>query len=714
MNNATRPTAEDTASPARAGAVRAASADSPTPEVPLSDAEFRQALAGYQPVHGGPPKPDMLEDRWRLSLNAPLPIYNSGLGVAYEVTDERQERTHLYGILAPTYLALRTQATEAIRTLSHPNLIALRAAGPVQLSHPKEGRFLIVFEQPKGQTLSALMARQGAFSERFVIDQIITPICEILSALQERGINHGRLNLDNLYYSDKLTVGECVSEPSGYSQPNLYEPPERILTQPLGKGSAEVNADCYSLGIITLIMLSGRIPAVANDRASYLRQIMQNGTYTTLTQYQSFSPAITDFLRGVLNDNRMDRWSVSQMREWLGGKRYNLIPPSQPRDASRSFPFRGQDYVNCRALAFSFYEHWDEALEELKNGKLLRWAQLSLNKQEMKEMLEKIIARCISNRNNLRIDNEALARTIISLDPSGPIRIRSLSANIDGLGAVLADAFHHNNIEHMAYLHELIENDLPNFWSDQHKQLQNQEISTMLWRLQKVRMLMRTKTLGFGMERVLYELNPTMPCQSTMLRGECITDGETLLLALDRLSKELSGSHIPLDRHSAAFLTAKLNLNKEITAQEALPFHDLVRDPKLLTVKLLAIAQEKNNHIALKGLTNWVALSVFPLIERYRNRRIRDAIFSEVLQSARSGQISGIYRALTNNVYLANDRAEFRRAQSLFRVNQQRIQDLDNDAYLQEQAHMVGRTSARLLAYAVLLGTLTLLMQGVI
>lgn len=711
MSNAARPSADQAASSGRAEPARG-SLPATAPDN-LSDAEFRQALSEYRPEHSGPPKPDMLEDRWRLNLSAPLPAYNSGLGVAYEVIDERQERTHLYGILAPTYLALRTQATDAIRTISHPNLVALRAAGPVQLSQPKEGRFLIVFEQPKGQTLSALMARQGAFPERFVVEQIITPICEILSALQERGINHGRLNLDNLYYSDKLTVGECVSEPSGYSQPNLYEPPERILAQPLGKGSAEVNADCYSLGIIALIMLTGRIPAAANDRASYLRQIMQNGTYSTLTQYQNFSPVITDFLRGVLNDNRMERWSVAQVREWLGGKRYNLIPPSQSRDSSRSFPFRGQDFVNCRALAFAFHEHWEEAIEELKNGKLLRWAQLSLNKQEMKEMLEKIIARCINNRNNVKIDNEALARAIISLDPSGPIRIRSLSANIDGLGAVLADAFHHNNVAHMTYLHELIENDLPNFWSDQHKHLQNQEISTMLWRLQKVRLLMRTKTLGFGMERVLYELNPTMPCQSSMLIGECITEAETLLIALDRLSKDLAGGHLPLDRHTAAFLTAKLNINKEINAQEVGSFQDLAHEPKLLMIKLLAIAQEKNNHIALKGLANWAALSVFPLMERYRNRRIRDAVYREVTHSARTGQISGIYRALTNNIYLANDRSEFRRAQGLFRVNENRIQELADDNYLLGQARNFGRTASRWLAYGLLLGTFLLLMQGV-
>ncbi len=710
MSNDARTSPEKNMLPARAAGTDGGPEEGT--EVALTDAEFRQALLQHQSEYAPSSKPDMLEDRWRIDLNRPMPEYDSGLGVAYEVIDERQERTNLYGVLAPTHLGLRTQATEAIQSISHPNLVALRAAGSVRLSNPREGRFLIVFETPKGQTLSALLARQGAFSERFVIDQVITPVCEILSALQERGINHGRLNLDNIYYGDKLTVGECVSEPSGYSQPNLYEPPERILSQPLGKGSAEVNADCYALGIIALILLSGRIPAIANDRTGYLRQIMQNGTYTTLTQYQHFSPVITDFLRGVLNDNRMDRWGVAQVREWIAGKRYNLIPPSQPRDASRSFPFHGQDFVNCRALAFAFHEAWDEAVEEIKNGKMLRWAQLSLNKTEMKEMLDKIISRAANNRNNRKADNEALARAIIALDPSGPIRMRGLSANIDGLGAVLADAFFRNNAEHLAYLHELIENDLPNFWSDQHKSLQNQEISAMLWRLQKVRMLMRNKALGFGMERVLYELNPTMACQSGLLKGEHVTNAMDLLMALDRLSKEMGPGHLPLDRHAAAFLTAKLNINKEITAQEVGPFSDLVREPKLLVLKLLAIAQEKNNHVSLKGVANWAALASFPLVERYRNRRIREAVYREVSHAARTGQVSGIYRALTNTIYLANDRTEFKRAQNLFRVNNQRIRAISDERYLNDQARSVGRTAARWTGYATLIVTLFVLMQG--
>ncbi len=683
-------------------------------EKPMTDSEFRQMLSQYQSDYALPSKPDVLDERWKLMLDRPLPHYNSSLGVAYEVVDERQERSNLFGIIAPDYLGLRTLTTDAIQSISHPNLIALRAAGSVLLSSVHEGRFMVVFEQPRGSTLATLLSKQGAFPERFVVEQVIGPVCEILSALYDRGVNHGRINLDNLYFSEKLTVGECVSEPSGLSQNIPFEPIERILTQPLGKGSGEINADCYALGVVTLYLLTGKGPSATMDRAAYMRQIMQTGTYATLAQTQSFSPFITDFLRGVLNDNRMERWGPLQIREWLNGKRYSLVPPAPPRDASRSFSFKGQDFVNARALAHALHENWEEGVEELKNGKLLRWAQLSLNKQEMKEMLDKIISRAANTRGNVKIDNEMLARTIISLDPAGPLRMRSLSANIDGLGAVLADAFHHNRQEQMVYLHEMIDNDLPNFWSDQHKALQNQEISGMLWRLQKVRLLMRNRTLGFGMERVLYELNPTMACRSEMLKTQHVTDARSMLAALDRLSREKAATHLPLDRHCAAFLTTKLNINKEVTIQEVGPFIDVAREPKIVILKLLAIAQEKTDHMPLKGLACWAALTVFPMMERYRNRRIRDAVYREVMHNARIGQLSGIYRALTNTIYLANDRTEFKRAQGLFRNNAERIRALSDDSYLMSQAREAAQSASRWFAYLALCIVLFYTMQTMV
>jgi hypothetical protein len=682
-------------------------------EEPFTDLEFREFLDGYKPEGVTEPVIDLLENRFRIHLDKPLTEYNSTLSSAYSVTDEQGEKQNLFAMVTPTHLAYRTKTTEAFRNLSHSNLITLHAAGSAMLSNPRETRYILVFEQPAGVRLSALVQKHGALNERFVTERLIAPICEILSALQERGVNHGRLNLDTLYYKDTLTIGECISEPSGYSQPFIFEPVERILTQPLGKGSGELNADCFALGVITFFLLTGKNPAnFMQDKQAYLRQIMQNGTYATLTEYHSFSPPITDLLRGVLNDNRMERWGVSEIREWLNGKRYNLIPPVPPRESTRSINFKGKDFMNCRALAGAFHENWNDAIEEIKNGKFDRWAQLSLNKQEMKEMLEKIIARSSpSHANSGRADNEMVARTIIALDPAGPIRMRSLSANVDGLGAVLADAFKQNHQDQITLLYDVIDNDLPNFWADQHKSFKNEEISGMLWRLQKVRLLMRNKSLGFGIERVLYELNPTMACQSPLLVKLHITNTRMLLQTLDRLASEQAGKQLPLDRHSAAFISTKLNLNKEVVLNEVSQFADLATDQRLLMLKLLAIAQEKENMHHLRGLANWMALSCFPVMEKIRNRRIRAIIMKEASAAARAGSLVGLFRALTNNIYIHNDRNNFIRAQNLYHSLLQRIYSLGDAAQLMERSRGLGHQVSVWTGYIVCIITMYVVLR---
>ena len=707
-------TAEDLGNPKPGKAVSGRNLPEPVTEEVPDDKEYRDFLAHYHPEDAQDMPVDVLEERYRILLNKPLPEYNSSLSNAYEVVDERGAHENLYAMIAPTYLAYRTRTTDALRTFTNPNLIHCYAAGSLLLSQPKEVRFCVVFAKPEGLRLSAVIAKQGAMTERFITEKIIGPICEILSAFQERGVNHGRLNLETLFFSEKLTVGECVSEPSGYSQPMLFEPVERILTQPLGKGSGEINADCFALGVIVFCLLSGKTPTqLMQDRRTYLRQIMQSGTYATLTQFQNLSPTITDFLRGVLNDNRMERWGVTQIREWLGGKRYNLIPPAPPRESTRSFQFQGQDFMNCRALANAFHEHWDSALEEIRNGKFNRWAQLSLNKQEMREMLDKIVSRGSGGRStNAKSDNEMMARTIIALDPAGPIRMRALSFNIDGLGAVLADAFKHNNQDQMNFIHDIIDNDLPNFWSDQHKNLKNEEISQMLWRLQKVRLLARSKALGFGMERMLYELNPTMACQSPMLEKLHITDAEKMLRTLDRLAVEHGTKMPPLDRHGAAFLAAKLNLQKEVTLSEVSDFPDLSQNSRLLMLKLLSIGQDKLDLGPLKGLANWMVLSLYPQVEAYHNRKIRGTVQRMVSVAAKAGVLAGIYRALTNNVHIHNDRHEFIRAQGYYRALVQRIHSMSDSEAVMKRSRELGNYVASWTGYVTCLITLYLVLRN--
>ena len=65
--------------------------------------------------------------------------------------------------------------------------------------------------------------------------------------------------------------------------------------------------------------------------------------------------------------------------------------------------------------------------------------------------------------------------------------------------------------------------------------------------------------LGQGFERVIYELNPNIPCQSPLLETEYVYDMVEMLDAFERIAIANPETLMePVDRHIAAFVVARM------------------------------------------------------------------------------------------------------------------------------------------------------------
>jgi hypothetical protein len=64
-------------------------------------------------------------------------------------------------------------------------------------------------------------------------------------------------------------------------------------------------------------------------------------------------------------------------------------------------------------------------------------------------------------------------------------------------------------------------------------------------------------------ERLIYSLNPYLPCLSSMLNGKYVNNIKELLLALDSYAQKQPNNFI-IDRHVSAFIAAKLDLKDNI------------------------------------------------------------------------------------------------------------------------------------------------------
>ena len=642
--------------------------------------EIIEFIKNYSPAaslqaHGG-----MLDERFIIRFNETIPSLSCGYAYACEARDDKNPERELYALICPEGIPYRSVAVKALLGLKHPHMVELVGAGAVDLPANQGIRHVLILEKPMGIPLSQMLKEKAkAFPDGFLASDIVRPIAEVLKLLEEKGICHGHLNLNSVYYSDKLVVGQCVALTPGLEQDFLFEPVERILSVPLARGEDSVTTDSYALGIITLHLAVGGFPFVNVTQDAFISRMLSVGSYNTLANNLEFSEYVKDMLRGTLIDNRDERWTADELLQWVEGKRFNLITPTPPKDAPRAFEFEGREHHSFKSLAHALHMGWDSARVQLRDNKISRWVELSAHKREIADLLDKAVRNTGGeSTTNEKHGNELVARSIIALDPTGPIRYRSIATSVEGIGQVLTDALLHKKQKELGYLTDIIENDLPSYWADQQKATSSSDHSGTLWKLQKTRMALRNRSLGFGMERALYDLNSNLPCQSPLVIKHLITDMKDLLITLDALAPTHARDHSPLDRHIAAFLTSRLDVNKEIRIMEFAPIPGLATHPDIIALRLLRVAQDKSPGLKLPGLCAWLGLRLFNVVGKLHNRKLRNVLYTDIKKVARSGNLDLLYAAIVNGQIIASDQAGFLRATDAFRKTENDIVGLED------------------------------------
>ncbi len=676
--------------------------------------EINTFLRKYTPATAVRGRTDTLDDRYLIKTNAPLPELDTKLSQAYEVVDEAQRDRELYALVCDPELPYRIKNMQELLRFEHPNVVELVACGPVELSQDNCVRLVAVHEKPKGRTLrEILQGDRRKLSNSFLIDEIIAPLNDVLLNFAEKGVCHANLNLDTVYYGDRVQLGPCVAEPAGCSQDFYFESTERSQTVKLGKGETSIATDCYALGILVLHMLLGMRHFEKIDQRQYTLKRLTLGSYNILVGAREFK-ALEDFFKGVLNDNTAERWTPSQIDQWVKGKKYNLLTPSVLREAQRPFMFMEEDYFNRRALAHALAENWEEAKTALRNTYLSRWVEVSLHKEKMAEDVRMVMERTggVVGKSE-RANNELVARTICILDPEGPVRYVNVAAFVDGMGVVLADAFRTKSQKMIQSVIEILDYNFFNYINELLDGAKNKAYSHLLWKLQSCSRYLRMQAMGFGIERILYELNPSLSCQSPLLKHESVLTIDEMLGAIDRMGTRKQRGFDYLDRHIAAFLATKLDITKEVKMQEMKVIPALAQNPQLIVLNMLAQAQRKAGRPKLKGLSSWAALKVLPLIDNFHSHSVRKRLRSGLRTASRSGDLDKIFDLLKDQHMLYEDHQGYRKAVARFTRNAKKIIKLESAKRLQSKADQLGTILAIIIAYTTLLVSISLVVQDI-
>ncbi|KAL2090508.1 hypothetical protein ACEWY4_012771 [Coilia grayii] len=208
-----------------------------------------------------------------------------------------------------------------LRRIKHSNVIGLHDF------YETRTHYYLVMELVSGGELFDRIIDRGMYTERDASD-VIRQVLEAVSYLHQNSIVHRDLKPENLlYYSPEENAKIMISD-FGLSKmadhgvmstrcgtPG-YVAPEVLAQKPYSKA-----VDCWSIGVITYILLCGYPPFYEENETKLFSKIMK-ADYAFHTPYwDDISESAKDFIRSMMEKNPKKRFTTEQAlsHPWIIG-----------------------------------------------------------------------------------------------------------------------------------------------------------------------------------------------------------------------------------------------------------------------------------------------------------------------------------------------------------------------------------------------------------
>jgi hypothetical protein len=575
----------------------------------------------------------------RIYPHAPLPDLDSPGAQAF-AAEHAEGGSPLFAFICRSGQPERRDILQHLRAINHGAMLRLVEADLVHWPPDNARRMAIVLERPAGGRLRRdLTEKHPKMSEEDLTRRLIQPFFGLLSEFSGSVGFCGGIRPTNLFLpagdsTGPFMVGDFFTAPASFHQPALFETPERAMTPPIGRGPAGISEDIYALGVTCLILAMGQNPLAGISDDEIIERKLEKGTYTAIIGAQRLPPNLIEPIRGMLGDSDSARWTLKDMDMWLSGRRLRPKQPDMPRRSARPFEMLGRQVWQRRSLSRLLGDHPGEAVREIAENNVSVWLKRSAGETKYSEAVEVAVA---TGRAFAKGDQEArvVARALIAMDPLAPIRYKNVSAMPRGIGNVLAEAYIKSR--DLAPIAEMILAQLPAAWYQAQEEFKP-EYAPWMRQFEMMRNMLERPETGQGLERVLYELNLNVACQSLGLKQLLVVKPEALLPALEEVSGLSDRPREPIDRHVAAFIGARTR-GVEPTAIRALGETRQAGRKAAAQLQILAALQQRYGPENLPGLCGWMQELLASRVKEFHHRDIRDKLSADLSKASARGSL---------------------------------------------------------------------------
>ena len=570
-----------------------------------------------------PHQQDPIGGCFAVDLTRPLPGAGGGLD-AFGVTDLRSGRTDLMAVAvlpgAPARFDIMRDLTEGCAGLLGP-----LGFGPGPRPDGTHGLYTIC-PAPPGPPVSLHLK---PWTEAALIAQVLRPAAQVLTHLATKGVTHRAIRANNVFAAgpgQKITLGAGWSAPPAMHQPGAYEPFYSLMCDPAGRGNGSIADDVYALGCLLVALAAGAEPMAGLDDAAVLRRKLDLGSFAALTGGVRLPPLITDLVRGMLAEDPVHRPTPAMLLD-PAATRGRRVATRPSRRAQRALNIGGVSVWDARGLAVAFGQEPEAATRALRDGQITHWLRRGLADATLCARVEELVRHRGAEPADARAADTMLGmRVVAAAEPLAPICWGGLAFWPDGLGPVLAA--HAAESACLALLEEAVIAEAPSIWASMRED--HGDSFAIRTGARANRALLRVRAPAGGMRRLVYALNPLLPCGGVLGAAHCVPSIATIAPAMEAVARD--GGH-PFDADTLAFIAARSGRSLDMEAF----ILATTQDGPLAWLRILAEIQARHPIGPLPALARYAVAQSGPLLTRWHNRDQRRAVTAELAIRAEAG-----------------------------------------------------------------------------